>query len=80
MSDLEILKAKLEELEKPALNQESTTMQASEPAEQPEKLAELEEGESGLREGQMKLSTETGEQYEMPPISQQFRPGEVVSY
>lgn len=80
MSDLEQLKAKILLLETPppveAQSKPSDPPQALDVSTQEtENIPEEEDG--GVKEGTVNAKSEDGEEYELPPISQQFKPGEV---
>lgn len=79
MSDLEQLKAKILLLESPPLEPETEQSETPQPLEESSnETAHIpEEDNRGVKEGSVNLSSDNGEEYELPPMSQQFKPGEV---
>lgn len=79
MSDLEQLKAKILLLESPPVEAQPKPSDPQEsleaPIQQSEDIPDEEDG--GVKEGTVTAKSEDGEEYELPPVSQQFKPGEV---
>ena len=84
MSDLEQLKAKLLLLETPPPPVESPAKQPEAPEQQTEDFTEetkehpeAQDEEGSVKEGTVTAKSEDGQEFELPPMSQQFKPGEV---